>query len=480
MGSLKATFYEQALETAPDGFIVVDANGVIHFVNCQAEVLFGWSRDELVGQPVETIVPDRVRDRHPKHRGVYFAAPVTRPMAANLELSARRKDGSEFPVDISLSPLQTDDGLWVSAAIRDATARKASEKELLSAYERLTATVKEMERRREELAVVSEMGDMLQSCLRAEEAYAIIAAASAKLFTTTDGVVYRPVASQGELESVAAWGSSKRSHRSIIVAEDCWALRRGRLHRRFGDQAAYGCRHSDNSSTTWSLCVPLLAHGEMLGLFHLEPGPDDPAEDAAGRISEVERLAVTVAEHLSLALANLKLRENLRIQSERDALTGLFNRRYLDVALQNEVVQAARDGEDVAMMLIDIDGFKRVNDTFSHLEGDARLRAVANILLCSTRGPDIACRYGGDELAVILPGASLATASERAEAVRARIEAETDVRVSIGVSALRPTDVGSAEDLLRACDVLLGRAKANGKNQVVGAPTAEGPQPALT
>jgi PAS domain S-box-containing protein len=118
---------EQLLDSAPDGVVIIDAGGVIRLVNRQLEALFGFERSELVGQPVEMLIPERVRKIHPGHRERYFAAPDTRPMGAGLELSARRKDGSEFPVDISLSSLQTDDGVLVSAAIRDITDRKAIE-----------------------------------------------------------------------------------------------------------------------------------------------------------------------------------------------------------------------------------------------------------------------------------------------------------------------------------------------------------------
>jgi PAS domain S-box-containing protein len=123
---IKATT-EQLLDSAPDGVVIIDAHGVIRLVNRQLEALFGYRREELVGRPIEVLVPDHVRAVHPGHRARYFDAPDTRPMGAGLELSARRKDGSEFPVDISLSSLETEEGLLVSAAVRDVTERKAIE-----------------------------------------------------------------------------------------------------------------------------------------------------------------------------------------------------------------------------------------------------------------------------------------------------------------------------------------------------------------
>jgi protein-histidine pros-kinase len=118
------------LESAPDAIVGVADDGRIALVNVQAERLFGYSRGELEGQPVELLVPERVRGVHPRHRSGYFANPVTRPMGAGQELAGRRKDGSEFPAEISLSAIETEEGTLVSAAIRDVTDRKRAERAL--------------------------------------------------------------------------------------------------------------------------------------------------------------------------------------------------------------------------------------------------------------------------------------------------------------------------------------------------------------
>lgn len=123
---------EQLLDSAPDGVVIIDGDGLVRLVNRQAEALFGYHRKELIGQPVEVLVPDRAAERHPEHRRRYFGNPTTRPMGpmgAGLELAAKRKDGTEFPVDISLSLLETDEGILVSAAVRDITDRRKSEQE---------------------------------------------------------------------------------------------------------------------------------------------------------------------------------------------------------------------------------------------------------------------------------------------------------------------------------------------------------------
>jgi PAS domain S-box-containing protein len=124
------TKFESLLESAPDAMVGVDQGGVIRFVNRQTEVLFGYERDDLVGQPVETLVPESFREVHPAHRTGYFADPQTRAMGADLELTGRRRDGSEFPVDISLSSIETEDGLLVTAAVRDVSERRKTDQDL--------------------------------------------------------------------------------------------------------------------------------------------------------------------------------------------------------------------------------------------------------------------------------------------------------------------------------------------------------------
>ncbi len=129
--------FQGLAEYMPDAIVVVDDHGLIVLVNSQAERMFGYARDELLGRPVESLLPERFRQAHAGHRGKYSSQPRTRPMGAGLDLFGRRQDGSEFPVEISLSPLQTESGTMAMSAIRDVTDRKRAEQALRLANEEL-------------------------------------------------------------------------------------------------------------------------------------------------------------------------------------------------------------------------------------------------------------------------------------------------------------------------------------------------------
>jgi diguanylate cyclase (GGDEF)-like protein len=180
---------------------------------------------------------------------------------------------------------------------------------------------------------------------------------------------------------------------------------------------------------------------------------------------------------LSLALCNLRLQESLRIQSIRDPLTSLYNRRYLEESLEREVVRCGRRNLPMAVMMIDIDHFKRFNDAHGHDGGDALLVQFAALLQAHCRGEDIACRFGGEEFTLIIPETSTETAMARAEQIRAAAEnlrvtyqksQLSPVSVSIGVAGF-PKDGQHGDDLIHSADVALYRAKHEGRNRVVAA-----------
>jgi diguanylate cyclase len=167
------------------------------------------------------------------------------------------------------------------------------------------------------------------------------------------------------------------------------------------------------------------------------------------------------------------LQEKLREQANRDSLTGLFNRRYLEGTLEREMARSRRENMPLAMLLLDIDHFKEVNDSYGHQAGDEVLRVLGKLLLEHARAEDIVCRYGGEEFLLVLPKMPLAIALERAAQLRKIIQETTvsfgemriQVTISIGVAAI-PENADSTERLIRCADKALYRAKSGGRNQV--------------
>jgi diguanylate cyclase (GGDEF)-like protein len=340
-------------------------------------------------------------------------------------------------------------------------------------YEELHRKTSKLNR---EITLLGELSESLQSCLSADEAHQLIAASAQVLFPGSSGAVYVIASSRDIVEVVTAWGDPSLSE-SHFEPRDCWALRRGRLHRRDADTASLACAHLGKSSSARSMCVPMMAHGEALGLLYLDTESSDlnTAAISSESFGSEERLARTFAEQSALALANLNMRDVLKMQSIRDPLTGLFNRRYMEESLDRELKRVSRQNSSLGVLMIDVDHFKNLNDTFGHEAGDAVLRALGSLLKTHFREEDIVCRYGGEEFTVILPEMSAEVVQKRTSdlcevikqmSVQHRGQPLRSVTLSIGV-AMYGEQGTTADSLLRAADSALYLAKKQGRNQVV-------------
>lgn len=356
---------------------------------------------------------------------------------------------------------------------RELARRVRAEEEASTSSTRLAESFSTLERTSAGLEALARYSGLLQNCRNAEEALEITARTIAPLVPGVSGAVYLLRASRDRAEQVAAWGTLADGERGSIAPEECWALRRDRTH--LVEDASVGmvCQHAGvnlppHAST---VCIPLSAQGTQLGMLALR---GDNAQELASLT-----VAEAAAEQLSLALHNLRLRETLRQQSIRDPLTGLFNRRYLEEALNHELSRCTRRVQPLSVLMLDVDHFKQFNDLHGHSGGDRVLAAIGELLLTQTRGEDICCRYGGEELTIILPEVDLATASAMAEKLRAGIDALQvmadgvslpKITASFGVATF-PGHAGNAAQLLRKADEALYRAKQAGRNQVVSAVT---------
>ncbi|MBC6478438.1 MAG: diguanylate cyclase [Hormoscilla sp. GM7CHS1pb] len=321
----------------------------------------------------------------------------------------------------------------------------------------------------EEITLLGKMIDLLQACYSREEADTTIHKLVQQLFPEGSGVLYRLNASGNLLEEAISWGDQPTS-KLLFPPHDCWALRCSRKHLFQDAKIDLSCPHCSPGRAHESFCLPLMAQRETLGMLYLSSQP--------GQLTKAkQQLAVTLADHIALAISNLKLRETLKNQSIRDPLTGLFNRRYLEEFLERELLRSQRHQQPLAAIAIDADRFKRFNDTFGHDAGDAVLRALAMCLEKNIRGSDIACRYGGEEFTLILPEASLDDTRKRAEQLRRQVKLLNvqhlgqplgKITVSMGVACF-PEHGLTAEALIRAADEALYRAKKAGRDRVVAA-----------
>lgn len=167
--------FQALLESAPDAKVIVNEQGLIQIVNSQTEAVFGYPREELLGQPVEKLIPRRYHTRHLQHRTGYFSAPEARPMGPGQELYGLRKNGEEFPIEIRLSPLQTEDGLLISSAIRDITQRKAVEEQLRKSLEEKETLLHEIHHRvKNNLAVIGSTFYLQSTYVEDEKAMEIL------------------------------------------------------------------------------------------------------------------------------------------------------------------------------------------------------------------------------------------------------------------------------------------------------------------
>jgi diguanylate cyclase (GGDEF)-like protein len=365
----------------------------------------------------------------------------------------------------------------VLARQSDMVQRLRAEEALRQVHLRQRHQIEATESRAKEVTLLAQMGALLHACATRDEACRIIARFIGELFPGLPAALYLSNGTTEDLQPVIAQGSLARSA-SPIVALDCWALRRGQVHVINQRSADLRCAHSAEE-TARTLCVPLMAQGTAIGVLHVrDAATRKEGEDHAHEASQA--LAETVAEQAALSLANLKLREELHELSISDPLTSLYNRRFAQETLTRDIHRAHREQGSIGIITFDIDYFKRVNDRFGHDAGDAVLKAVAAELQGSVRGGDIACRMGGEEFAIMMPGASLKVARQRAEDLRSAIaglrvrHAQVDlpsVSLSCGVAAF-PEHGVTADALLRAADQALYRAKEAGRNRVESAAAA--------
>ncbi|HRE91038.1 MAG TPA: PAS domain S-box protein, partial [Myxococcota bacterium] len=426
-------------ESVVDALVVIDERGLIEAINPACERIFGYRAAELIGQSVGRLMPEEQRDAHEHHVERRRRGAQSHVMGLERELVAQRRDGSRFPVEIILAEIQDSRGRRFSATIRDISRRKEAESAATHLNQELAASVAALERLNRDNATLSELRDLLQTCQTVDEVVRISTQFSKRLLTETVGALYLFDTSRGLLEESARWGEGLGSE-PVFTRDDCWALRRGRTFEVTPRDGGVCCDHVRGPAALPYACVPLTAQGETLGILHVQV--QSPAHDGASALNR--RVPTALAEYLSLAIVNVRMRETLRRQATRDPLTQLFNRRYMEEVFERELRRAERHGRELGVVLLDIDHFKRINDTLGHHVGDHVLTEVALILQRSVRGEDFVFRYGGEEFLLLLPDAAAASLGARTAEIAERVRETAfawggknleSVRISAGVAS---------------------------------------------
>lgn len=450
--------YRAIFDQAAVGIVNINAEGRVIHANHAIQEMLGYTMEDFRKLAfIDFTYPDdlieSMRLRQELRDGLR--------QQYQLEKRYYRKDGRLIWANLTVSAVRDVAGrfMYTISVVEDITNRKRIEAQL-------QATTAQLQRSNQEMQMLSQMGDLLQACQTVTEAYAVICQAARQLFPEDSGQLIIRSESRDVGEIVAAWGTQLQG-RTTIVLEDCWALRRGRLHVVEDSRHDVCCAHMIAYVPSSAVCVPIIANGETIGVLHirhLSPRGIDAAK---------QQRALNLAERIALALTNLKLRH----LSIHDPLSGLYNRRFMQEFLDHELHRARRNGQSVGIMVLDLDHFKRYNDTYGHDAGDMVIREVGNFLKMSIRGSDIACRFGGEEFALIMPELRMEQMQLRAEQIRIgvkslQVEHEGhylgQASFSIGI-ACYPEHGATAEEVLRAADAALYRAKQTGRDRVVQA-----------
>lgn len=410
--------YIALLELMPDCLVIIHQDGLITFVNSQTELLFGYAKQEIIGQKIEFLIPNRYVAQHEKHRQAYFKKPERRPMGSGLELYGKHKDGHEIPVDINLSPLETTDGLIVIAAVRD-----------ISKHKQLEASLAESERRWKFALENANQG------------------------------VWDWFVPEGKIYFSHTWKAMLGYQDDEITNE----------------QYEFESRvHPDDLDEMWS-CVN--AHFEQKTSeyicevrFRCKDGHYKWVLDRGKVVSRAPDGRVLRAIGTRIDISELTGKEaQLKHLIAHDPLTGLISRALFDDHLAQAIAMTKRHQNKMAVFFLDLDGFKQVNDTYGHAMGDLLLRTVAECLRTCIRDTDTLARFGGDEFLLILT--EISEESQVINIAKKMINRVSEgfviegkkltVTLSIGIS-LYPED--GADLLIEKADSAMYYVKRHGRN----------------
>jgi diguanylate cyclase (GGDEF)-like protein/PAS domain S-box-containing protein len=429
----------------------------------------GYDLSEVIGRTPGSVLQGAGTDAN-------TVAQIRKAIAARqtirTELLNYAKDGTAYWIDLTITPVHDSSGSLTHfmSIERDITHSK----ELMRQTE--AALLKERERRRER-KVLSQMSEWLFAAKSMEELQDVVTRSMSRLFPRTDGALFIYSNSRDVLDQASFWGAPPGDPH--LQADQCWGLRRARNYSFGTSEIDFACGHVASDVHPY-FCLPIIAHGDIIGLMHLS-FPEltvnrDDADAMQNRLLSMFEVAQICAEQISLAAANVRLHAELQNKSVKDALTGLWNRRwFLDMA-GREIRRAEVRGTPLSLAMIDADHFKKFNDAHGHDAGDTVLKVLGSHLSDLNTDGMFPCRIGGEEFAVICAGVDAVTAEEAMTTLRSHLseaqivysgKALPRVTISVGVAQLGSGE--TLQSLMKRADDALYAAKDAGRDCVLRA-----------
>lgn len=459
-------YFRNTIENAPIGMAIISPEGKFQHANRTMQEILGYTDEEL---EQKTILDVTHKDDIAITRDAMNKLIKNELHISHMEKRFVQKDNNVIWAMVSASLIRDEQGNPVNFIIqmKDVSDRIENEEKMRKLNEKTMSTLNELKLLEHDENLLNKLNRSLQICVKVEEAYPRIHLIAEDLFPELSGGLSVFNKDSNQMDTVNQWGPEQILPEHFFPM-DCFAIREADINLVDEPKKSIPCSHYLEPPKGGYIAVPLMMQSELVGVIHILAGKGK-------KLTQHEQdIAISFSNIIKLALANINLRASLSELSLHDALTNLYNRRYLNDILARELIRIAREKRTLCVAMIDLDNFKNFNDTYSHLAGDLVLKKIGALLMENFRGSDISFRFGGEEFVVILLNTDLNDAFKKMEEFR-KILRNTliiykdkrlpPMTISVGV-AEAPRHGAIIDDIIKAADHALYTAKQSGKDQV--------------